>query len=151
MLRLELRTYRLRIDCSTKLSYISFILASAYYLPIWSPPQKFHGDNNISISSPYRNLTQLGPSITNQLLYQLSYISTCDRNKGWQLYAPATAPANPSLPSPVLEGRLALLHERLHALLLVFYAEARMKQPALEANAFVERGLERPVDGLLGH
>src|SRR3954468_22752313 len=87
--------------------------------------------------------------ITNQLLYQLSYISA--RDKGWQLYAPATAPANPSLPSPVLEGRFALFHERRHSLLLVFYAEARMKQPALEANALVERGLERPVDGLLGH
>src|SRR5690606_9229820 len=48
--------------------------------------------------------------------------------------------------SVVLEVRLALLDERLHALGLVGGGEDRVEHPTLEAHAFGQTGLEYAVD-----
>src|SRR5690554_6508573 len=53
--------------------------------------------------------------------------------------------------SVVLEVRLALLDERLHALGLVGGGEDRVEHPTLEAHAFGQTGLEYAVDAFLGH
>src|SRR6266571_2454058 len=53
--------------------------------------------------------------------------------------------------SLVLELRLALFHERRHALLLVFGREQRVEQPPLEEHPFGERRLEGAVDRFLRH
>src|SRR5436190_18623708 len=47
----------------------------------------------------------------------------------------------------VFEGRLALLHERRHAFLLVLESELRMEQSPLEQDAFRQRALVGAVDG----
>src|SRR5690606_3467065 len=53
--------------------------------------------------------------------------------------------------SVVLEVRLALLDEGLHALGLVGGGEDRVEHPTLEAHAFGQTGLEYAVDAFLGH
>jgi hypothetical protein len=53
--------------------------------------------------------------------------------------------------STVGKLRRALVDERRHAFLLILGGEHRVEDTALEADALGERGLERAVDGLLGH
>src|SRR5438093_6657097 len=52
--------------------------------------------------------------------------------------------------SPSFERGLSLLEESAHALFLVFGSEQEVEVLALDQQPFVERGLERLVDGLLG-
>src|SRR5581483_10301542 len=62
--------------------------------------------------------------------------------------ARAAGPRGRPHASLVLEGRLALLDEGRHALLLVGDGELRVEHPALEADALGQRRLVGAVDAL---